>query len=187
MEFKPWNLRKHVNLHLKGSTNQTLGWKQEKNGVQAETMGFAEQQLGLSERMDLNTPKHGKLNRHFSIGTTTSYCDEHYYRSHMFSVLLRFLFSLLIRSPLFQRLILDMICFKKTTIINYQQSWNSSNQLLSLSLPIIHWFILPHSTHGWFIFFAEACAERPHHAHPHHGGHWSQRTIRRVKPTNHHL
>jgi hypothetical protein len=57
---------------LKGSTNQTWGWKQEKNGVQAETMGFAEQQLGLSERMDLNTPKHGKLNRHFSIGTATT-------------------------------------------------------------------------------------------------------------------
>ena len=107
---------------FEGFNQPNIGLEARKNGVQAETMGFAEQQLGLSERMDLNTPKHGKLNRHFSIGTTTSYYDEHYYRSHMFSVLLRFLFSLLIRSPLFQRLILDMICFKKTTIINYQQS-----------------------------------------------------------------
>ena len=57
---------------FEGFNQPNMGLEARKNGVQAETMGFAEQQLGLSERMDLNTPKHGKLNRHFSIGTATT-------------------------------------------------------------------------------------------------------------------
>lgn len=136
---------------FEGFNQPNMGLEARKTWGSGRNNGVCRTAAGLNERMDLNTPKHGKLNRHFSIGTTTNYYDEHYYRSHMFSLLLRFLFSLLIRSPLFQRLILDMICYKKTTIINYQQSWNSSNQFLSLSLPIIHWFILPYFTHGWFI------------------------------------
>jgi hypothetical protein len=73
-------------------------WGAGRNNGVCRTAAWIKREIGLEHTQTRETEQTLQhWNRH-------NYYDEHHYRSHIFSLLLRFLFSLLIRSPLFQRL-----------------------------------------------------------------------------------